>query len=102
MALSPTADPAVGNDTGAGRYQITSDGQTAGAAYYRLRPPDIVVFTHTEVDEAFEGKGLAGQMVKAALDDVRAQGKKVRALCPYVARYIERHPEYGDLVVHGD
>lgn len=98
MPHSPTADPAVTNNTDASRYEITSDGQVAGFAEYRSRPGDIVVFPHTVVHDAFAGKGLAGQLVKAALDDVRAQGKKVRPLCPYVARYIEKHPEYADLL----
>ena len=59
-----------------------------------------VVFTHTEVDEAFEGRGLAGQLARAALDDVRARGGHVIARCPYIKGWIDKHPEYQDLVQH--
>ena len=51
------------------------------------------------VFDEFEGQGLAGQLVTGALDDVRAQGKKVIATCPYVKRFIEKHAEYADLLV---
>jgi predicted GNAT family acetyltransferase len=53
---------------------------------------------HTEVDPEFEGSGLGGKLVAGALDDVRAQGRRVQPLCPFVAKYIARHPEYADLV----
>ena len=58
-----------------------------------------MVFTHTETDPTFEGQGVASQLVSWALDDVRGQGLRVLALCPFVKEYIARHPdEYGDLV----
>lgn len=53
---------------------------------------------HTEVPEALEGRGIAGRIVRFALDDVRARGLKAVPRCPYVAGYISRHPEYQDLV----
>lgn len=79
------------------RFEITVDGQVAGFAEYRLTP-DRIVFTHTEVGDAYEGQGLASQLVKRALDVSRDTGLKVVPLCPYVARFIKRHPEYQDLV----
>ena len=59
---------------------------------------DVVTFPHTEVFDEFEGQGLASELVTGALDDIRAQGKKVVATCPYVARFIEKHPDYADLL----
>jgi predicted GNAT family acetyltransferase len=53
---------------------------------------------HTEVDPAHEGKGYAGMLVAAALDDVRSRGLTVVAQCPYVAKYIRDHDEYADLL----
>ncbi|GAA2370199.1 GNAT family N-acetyltransferase [Nonomuraea africana] len=79
------------------RFEIHVDGQLAGFAEYKLLPATIV-FTHTEVKPEFEGQGLAGKLVAHALDASRDTGLKVRPLCPYVARYISRHPEYQGLL----
>jgi predicted GNAT family acetyltransferase len=88
----------VRNDTTDGRYVASLDGEDAGFAAYRISG-DVVTFTHTEVDERFEGRGVGSRLARAALDDVREQGKRVRPLCPFVARYIREHEEYADLVV---
>ena len=79
------------------RYEIR-DGETlAGFTQYRL-PDDVHVdFVHTEVDDAYGGRGLAGELVAAALADVREQGKRIIAHCPYVARWLTKHPEYDDI-----
>lgn len=79
------------------RFEISLDGEPAGFAAYRLRGPTIV-FTHTEIDPRFEGRGLAGELVRFALDAARDAGLTVKPLCPYVAAYIDKHPEYRDLV----
>ncbi len=79
------------------RYEITADGEVAGYAQY-VRRGNRVIFVHTEIDTRFEGQGLAATLVSAALDDVRTKGDRVVPLCPYVTRYIERHPEYADLI----
>jgi predicted GNAT family acetyltransferase len=80
------------------RYEARIDGELAGIAEYRASDT-TVTFVHTEVMSEFEGKGVASRLVRAALDDVRAQGKKVRAVCPFVKGYVEKHSdEYGDLV----
>ncbi|GII52959.1 N-acetyltransferase [Planotetraspora thailandica] len=87
----------VVDNTEAARYEIRVDGELAGIAQYRLRPGKIV-FTHTVIHDEFEGKGLGSKLVSTALDRARAAGLKVVPLCPFVAGYIERHPEYRDLV----
>ena len=51
-----------------------------------------------DVEPKWEGHGVGSALVQGALEDIRARGLKVRPLCPFVAAYIERHPEYGDLV----
>ena len=58
-----------------------------------------VIFTHTEIDPAFEGRGLGGQLARAALDDVRARGEHVFARCEFIKGWIEKHPDYQDLLV---
>jgi predicted GNAT family acetyltransferase len=78
-------------------YEITVDGQHAGLAFFEERP-GVVVFTHTEIDDAFEGKGIGSQLARAALDDVRARGLRVVPICPFIKGWIKRHPDYQDLV----
>jgi predicted GNAT family acetyltransferase len=66
-------------------------------AYYKLSP-GIITFTHTEVPPALGGQGVGSRLIKGALDQVRARGLKVVAKCPFVAAYIGKHKEYGDLI----
>ncbi|HEX2773341.1 MAG TPA: GNAT family N-acetyltransferase [Micromonosporaceae bacterium] len=82
------------------RFEILVDGSLAGSAGYELRP-EVVVFTHTEVDPAYEGKGVGSALARGALDQVRERGDRVIARCPFIASFIKRHPEYDDLVVAG-
>lgn len=80
------------------RYEVTADGTLAGFAEYRDMD-GARVFTHTEVFDEFEGKGVGSALVRGALDDQRAGGRKIVPLCPFVARYVRDHPDdYGDLV----
>ena len=80
------------------RYESWLDGEMAGWIMYRPEGGWIVLI-HTESLPGFSGRGVAGRMVKAALDDIRARGLYVTPSCPYVAAYIKQHPEYKDLVV---
>ena len=80
------------------RYEARVDGALAGFAAYRFKGAHIV-FTHTEVDDAFAGEGVGGVLAKGALDDVRARAEHdVVALCPFISAWIARHPDYQDLV----
>lgn len=55
------------------------------------------VFFHTEIDDAFAGRGLAAELVRQALTDVRASGKRIVPICPYVASYLKRHDGFADI-----
>jgi predicted GNAT family acetyltransferase len=80
------------------RFEAHVDGALAGFAAYRFRGNHIV-FTHTEVDPAFEGHGVGGVLARGALDQVRAAGEHdVVAMCPFIAAWIARHPSYQDLL----
>ena len=88
----------VVHDNGARRYEGRVDGALAGFADYQLTD-ELVVFTHTEVDPAFEGQGVGSAIARAALDDVRDAGaRKVLPICPFIAGWIARHPDYAPLV----
>ncbi len=79
------------------RFEAEVEGQRATSAY--LRAGDRIVFTHTEVPEALEGRGIANALTRTALDYARAEGLTVVPLCPFVRAYLERHPEYHDLLL---
>ncbi|MDA2803485.1 GNAT family N-acetyltransferase [Nocardiopsis suaedae] len=74
-----------------------AEGTVAGFAEYLLAG-EMVVFTHTEVDPSYEGRGIGSALVRASLDDVRSRGMVVLPLCPFYKGWIQRHPEYEDLV----
>jgi uncharacterized protein len=79
------------------RFEAHVDAVLIGKAVYTLRD-GLVVFTHTEVDPAMQGQGIANQLAGTALDLVRASGRRVVPLCPFISAYIGQHPEYADLV----
>ena len=80
------------------RYELLVDGDVAGEIRYRRRP-DAIALVHTEVSASLKGRGLGADLVRAALDDLRARGLQIVPICPFVRSYIRRHPEYEDLVV---
>ena len=82
------------------RYEITADGEVAGFAAYALRGTELTL-SHTEVDPAYEGKGLGSVLVRHVLDDARERGLAVLPACPFVRSYLQRHAEYVDLVPAG-
>ena len=82
------------------RYELWLGATRAGFIDYRSEP-GVLLFVHTEVDPAFEGQGLGARLVVGALDDLRARGLKLVALCPFVRSYLRHHREYADLVAHG-
>ena len=79
------------------RYKISVDGRMVGFADYRDHS-DTVVFPHTEIEPAMRNQGLGAELVRHALDDVRALGGTVVPSCWYVAEFIDQHAEYADLV----
>jgi predicted GNAT family acetyltransferase len=81
---------------GAGRFELRVDGQLASIADYRVQG-DRVVMPHTVTSLGYRNRGLAAEVVRAALDDARARGLQVVPMCWFVAEFLEAHPEYQDL-----
>jgi predicted GNAT family acetyltransferase len=81
------------------RFEIRVDGALAGFADYSRRGGRLI-FRHTEIDTSYEGRGLGSKLAQGALDAARAGEHAVVPLCPFIASYIEKHPEYEDLVDH--
>jgi uncharacterized protein len=77
------------------RFEFDVEGAMA-FANYRLSP-DAVIITHTETPRALRGRGVASELVKGALELIRADGLKVVAGCGFVVDYLQKHPEYADL-----
>lgn len=87
----------VRHDAAQQRYELLIEGQPLGLAAYSEQG-DKMVFTHTEVDPSLSGQGLGSVLAQGALDDARRRGKRVVPQCEFIARYIERHEEWQDLV----
>lgn len=80
------------------RYEATDEsGVVAGFAEYERRE-GLLIFTHTKVDDAFEGRGVGSALAAGALDGARTTGLQVRPACEFIADYIDNHPEYQDLL----
>jgi predicted GNAT family acetyltransferase len=84
------------NNSAKHRYELAVEGHIA-ATYYK-HADGVITFVHTEVPPELGGKGIGSKLIRGALDQVRAEGLKVIAQCPFVKGYIDKHPEYADLL----
>lgn len=80
----------------AGRFEVEAEGRLA-VLEYRLQGNRMII-THTGVPPALEGRGIGSRLAQAALDEARLRGWKVTALCPFVAAYVQKHPQYRNLL----
>jgi uncharacterized protein len=79
------------------RYELRDDGHLVGFTEYHERD-GVLVFPHTVITQPKRRAGYGSTLVQAALDDVRAKGRRIVAECPFVARFVDEHPEYADLL----
>jgi uncharacterized protein len=86
----------VEHNSGSSRFEASVDGEQALLGY--RREDGRVVMTHVTVPPPIEGRGVAGELTRAALDWARGEALVVEPQCPYVAGWIRRHPEYADLL----
>lgn len=78
------------------RFELQLDSGLAELVYMKVG--DTLIFHHTEVPEAAEGQGVGSQLAKAGLEFVKNEGISAAVMCPFVKAYIERHPEYQDVI----
>jgi uncharacterized protein len=100
MTASPSdlqGDVLVRDNPEHDRYEVHVGSDLAGFADYHAQP-GLVTIMHTEIDPSFEGRGIGSQFVAAMLDDIRARGARVLPVCPFVRAFLQRHPDYADLV----
>jgi predicted GNAT family acetyltransferase len=95
--MTDSAESEVNDHPEVSRYELEVEGHVAFIAYEPM--PGGLVFAHTIVPDELEGRGVGGRLVKGALLDMRRRGLKVRPDCPFVAGYVERHPEFSDVIV---
>jgi predicted GNAT family acetyltransferase len=81
------------------QYELNVEGTIVKIEYIKVQ--DKIYLTHTEVPPVLEGKGLGSSIVKQALEDIKRQDLTLIPLCPFVALYIKRHPEWKELVLKG-
>lgn len=94
--MSEPSTPTVRRNDAEQQYEIAVGGRPAGLSAYADRG-DQRVFFHTEVDPAFSGQGLASVLIRQALEDTRAGGRRVVPVCSFVADFLSRHQEFADL-----
>ncbi|MGH8077048.1 MAG: GNAT family N-acetyltransferase [Lysobacter sp.] len=86
----------VHHDPAAHRFTMTVDGHEAGLDY-QLQEGWMMI-THTSVPQPIVGRGIASKLTRAAFEHAREQGWNVRPACSYAAAWVERHPEYNQLL----
>ncbi|MFZ0525645.1 MAG: GNAT family N-acetyltransferase [Xanthobacteraceae bacterium] len=91
-----TAMPSIRDNTALSRFELAAGGVSV-FMNYRLTG-NIISLDHTETPVAARGRGLASQLVKGVLDEMRRRGLKIVPRCPFVSAYLTKHPEYRDLV----
>jgi predicted GNAT family acetyltransferase len=89
----------VRDNTALNRFELDAEGHTA-VAYYKPSP-GVITITHTEVPQELSGRGIGSALARGALALARAQGLKVVVKCPFIAAYMAKHPEFNDLLLHG-
>jgi predicted GNAT family acetyltransferase len=92
--------PEISDNPDLHQFEARVGQELAGYAAYRL-PRGAIVFTHTLVQDAFEGQGVGSALARFALDDARSRGLSVVVTCPFIKGWLEQHPEYSDLVRRG-
>ncbi len=90
-------DIKLSDNPGEHRFELRQDGAVAAFAEYNLSK-NAITFTHTEVMPEYEGKGVGSQLAKYSLDQARTRGLKVVPVCEFMNGYIQKHPEYRDIV----
>ena len=101
MTAEPSDDISVRDNPETHRFEIWVGGQQAGFAAYRLEG-DAYAFTHTEVSDAVEGRGLGSRLVADALTELRGRGVAVLPYCPFGKAYLQRHPALAEVVPEAD
>lgn len=91
------SEPKVVEVPESGRYELRLGDEVVGVVTY-VEADGARDLQHTEIEPDHEGEGLGSKLATGVLDDIRAKGLKVKPSCPFISGYIDKHPDYGDLV----
>ncbi len=94
------SEPQIADHPAQHRYELSVDGRLAARAEYRLEA-GVISLIHTEVDPAYEGQGLASKLAAFVMQDIARRGLKAKLVCPFMAGYVKKHPEYEAIVAGG-
>ncbi|HSZ43546.1 MAG TPA: GNAT family N-acetyltransferase [Trebonia sp.] len=97
MEQSAGETPVLSDNPAGSRFEIRIGGELAGFVLYQRRG-DLINLVHTEVGDRYQGAGVAGRLARFSLDTARAEKLSVLPSCPYIRSWIQRHPDYADLV----
>lgn len=86
------------HNAAASRFEMDIQGKKA-LINYQKRGEDTYNLYHAEVPPEFEGRGYGSHLVKGALEQIKAEGKKFIPMCPFIAAFVRRHPEYQEFAV---
>jgi predicted GNAT family acetyltransferase len=88
------------DNTARHRFEMATDGGTAFVTY--VRAGDRLLLTHAEVPHAAEGHGVGSALAHAVLQEIRRRGQRAVPACPFIAAFVERHPEFADVIADGE
>jgi predicted GNAT family acetyltransferase len=80
-----------------GRYEALLDGEVVGTAEYELSD-DLMILIHTDVEPTHQDQGIGGALARFVVNDARRRGLRVRPVCPFLRSWIDRHPDYADVI----
>ena len=98
MTVAGDDELRIVDEPGRQRYEARLADEVVGFVEYRSVSGGRRILLHTEVDPSVEGRGVGSRLVSGTLDDIRARDLIVTVKCPFVAAFLERHPEYRDLL----
>ena len=81
------------------RYEGRVEGELVTVIHFVRHDDDVLDITHTRTRMRWRGRGLAGKVTTAALEDIRANGWRVHPICPFTVSFLDSHPEYADIRV---
>jgi predicted GNAT family acetyltransferase len=97
QAVNERGNLRIEDDREQSRFEVFVDEVRAGFTDYHSQP-GLITLLDTEIDPAFEGRGIGTRFVAGVLDEIRARDARVLPICPFVRAFLQRHPEYADLV----